>query len=422
MISRINELVSRMTLFDMHSQIKQDMDPNDFTQARILIVDDQEANVFLLEEYFEQIGVRSVASTVNPFDTFDLYQTFHPDIILLDLMMPGLNGFQILDEMKALVPEGHFLPILVLTADLNEESKKLALAKGATDFLLKPFDLTEVGLRIRNMIRTRFLHLKLQEQNQNLATIIDERTHDLKLAYESLKKAKEELEVLDKAKLEFLGIISHEIRTPLNGILGFTGLLKQKIDMPQLIQYIDYLELSAKRLEAFSTKALLITELRSGQYKSQLQNVNLGLLLKRVVANQEETQREKSVKVLFDEQLYLVFLHADAVLLEMCFEKLLDNAVRFSPVGGCVKLEYSNDDVNVKIVITDEGPGFSDKALKHLFGIFGIGSKHEDNTFGLNLAIVKQIVDYHKGTIEVANLPDKGAEVTLVLPQFIDNN
>ena len=128
MINRINELVSRMTLFDMHSQIKQDMDPNDFTQARILIVDDQEANVFLLEEYFEQIGVRSVASTVNPFDTFDLYQTFHPDIILLDLMMPGLNGFQILDEMKALVPEGHFLPILVLTADLNEVSIKLALA------------------------------------------------------------------------------------------------------------------------------------------------------------------------------------------------------------------------------------------------------------------------------------------------------
>lgn len=190
--------------------------------------------------------------------------------------------------------------------------------------------------------------------------------------------------------------------------------------MPQLIQYIDYLEISAKRLEAFSTQALLITEMRSGQYKTQFQNMNLGLMLKRVVANMEEALRSKSVNVIFDEQLYLVFLHADAVLLEICVEKLIDNAVRFSPVGGCVRVDCNSDDMIVKIVVADDGPGFSDKALKNLFSIFGIGNRHEDNSFGLNLAIVKQIVDCHKGTVSVINLPDKGAEVTLVLPQAID--
>lgn len=420
MINIIEELIARIKISGGSNIIKKNMDDIDFTKARILIVDDQEANVFLLEEYFEQVGFEHVKSTTNPFETFDLYHSFQPDIILLDLMMPDLNGFQILDKMKEVVPQGHFLPILVLTADLNEESKKQALSKGATDFLLKPFDLTEVGLRIRNMIRTRFLHVSLQEQVGNQSTIIEERTRDLQLAYESLKKANEELEVLDRAKLEFLSIISHEIRTPLNGILGFTGLLKQQVEVPQLMQYIDYLEQSAKRLEAFSTKALLITELRSGYYKSNFQSINLGLMLKRIVANLEEEYRAKMVQIEFDEQFYLVFFNADANLLELCLEKLLDNAVRYSPHAGIVTVQSVSEDEVLKIMITDQGDGFSDKALRNLFGVFEIGDKHVDNTIGLNLAIVKQIVDYHGGTVSVVNLPQKGATVTISIPQQPD--
>ena len=151
--------------------------------ARILVVDDEPANVQLLKRALEQQGYENVHGTTDPRQVPSLLTEFQPDLVLLDLLMPELDGFEVLELIKVLVPAGNYLPVLVLTADVTGETKRRALTAGATDFLTKPFDLSEVVLRIRNMLQTRWLHVQLQAQKQLLEDRVRSRTRELEEAY-----------------------------------------------------------------------------------------------------------------------------------------------------------------------------------------------------------------------------------------------
>lgn len=147
--------------------------------AKILIVDDEEANVRLLERTLQRWGYTNLVSTTDAREALGLFQQHRPDLVLLDLMMPYVDGFTIMDSIKTSLPAGVFMPILVLTADANPQVKRRALSAGAKDFLTKPFDQTELLLRIMNMLETRFLHIELANQNQVLEQKVAERTRDL---------------------------------------------------------------------------------------------------------------------------------------------------------------------------------------------------------------------------------------------------
>jgi len=134
------------------------------TDARILVVDDERVNVVLLERILEQDGYRNVKTTTDSSQAAALYEEFEPDLVLLDLHMPGLDGFAVMEQLEGRVPSGTFLPILILTADIRPEIKRRALSAGAKDFVTKPFDRTEVLLRIQNLLETRFLHLRLRPE------------------------------------------------------------------------------------------------------------------------------------------------------------------------------------------------------------------------------------------------------------------
>jgi putative two-component system response regulator len=136
----------------------------DVARARILMVDDQEANLDLLERILRAGGYRDITSLTDSRKALDFFQNLHPDLLLLDLHMPHLDGFAVLELVRREIPAGIYLPILMLTADLTPEVKRQALAGGAKDFLSKPFDSTEVLLRIQNLLETRFLHLLMEEK------------------------------------------------------------------------------------------------------------------------------------------------------------------------------------------------------------------------------------------------------------------
>lgn len=148
--------------------------------AKFLIVDDELSNIRVLEKMLEQWHCTNVASSTDPREAVPLYNSFQPDIILLDLMMPEMDGFQVMEQLKPLIPESASLPIVVLTADTTNQTKRKALAAGARDFLTKPFDHTELLLRLCNLLKTRFLHLQLQNQNVILEEKVAERTRELK--------------------------------------------------------------------------------------------------------------------------------------------------------------------------------------------------------------------------------------------------
>lgn len=150
--------------------------------ARILIIDDEPANVRLLERLLQQEGFASLESATDPRQALPLFTEFRPDLILLDLHMPHLDGFAVLKQIRARIREDDYLPIIVLTADVTGEAKQQALSMGAMDFLTKPLDHTEVRLRIRNVMHTRFLYQQLQNQKQILEEKVHERTGELEQA------------------------------------------------------------------------------------------------------------------------------------------------------------------------------------------------------------------------------------------------
>jgi len=147
--------------------------------AKILIVDDQEYNVSLLERILNRAGYRNVYSTQNPLEVHRLIPEIDPDIVLLDLHMPALDGLQVLKQIREHAGEDQYLPVLMLTADTTPEVKQQGLQAGVNDFLTKPFDRTEVVLRIRNLLKTRELHLQLLNQNDFLEASVQERTMEL---------------------------------------------------------------------------------------------------------------------------------------------------------------------------------------------------------------------------------------------------
>jgi PAS domain S-box-containing protein len=148
----------------------------EFLNARILIVDDQEANVQLLEQMLHDAGYVNVTSATDPHAVSELYRKNRYDLILLDLLMPGMDGFQVLEALKQIEPDG-YLPVLVITA--QPDHKLRALTAGAKDFVAKPFDLVEVKTRIHNMLEVRLLYSRLENYNRVLEQTVQERTAEL---------------------------------------------------------------------------------------------------------------------------------------------------------------------------------------------------------------------------------------------------
>jgi putative two-component system response regulator len=151
------------------------------SDAGILVVDDLEANIQLLTRMLVSAGYTSVASTVNPRAVCELHQKNHYDLILLDLQMPGMDGFQVIENLKEIEPDG-YLPVLVITAQPSHKLR--ALQAGAKDFISKPFELTEVLARVHNMLEVRLLHKELQNYNDVLEQRVRERTADLMKSYQ----------------------------------------------------------------------------------------------------------------------------------------------------------------------------------------------------------------------------------------------
>jgi PAS domain S-box-containing protein len=159
--------------------------PEEILNASILIVDDQPSNVLLLEHMLDDVGYTRISSTTNPTEVCALHSENHYDLILLDLQMPLLDGFQVMEKLKD-IATGGYLPVLVITAQPSHKLR--ALAAGAKDFISKPFDLTEVQTRIRNMLEVRLLYKKLGAYNQTLEQTVLERTAELSVSEERFRR------------------------------------------------------------------------------------------------------------------------------------------------------------------------------------------------------------------------------------------
>lgn len=391
--------------------------------AKILIVDDNQANIDVLLGFLEIEGYYNITSTINPLDVMGLFKTFKPDLLLLDLMMPELDGFEIMSQIKEIDIDSNPLPlpILVLTADINSESKKRALSNGANDFLIKPFDLIEVGLRIKNLLYSRYFHQELNKQNHFLEDRVKERTLELEQMNKGLIIAKERAEASDKLKTAFIQNISHEMRTPLNGILGFGNLLTNpNISSAEKQEYMPLLKASCNRLLNTITDYIDISLLVSNNMELEISTVNLHDEIAELNNKYQEICKTKGlyldIIIPKDKENYVI--QTDSSLLQKTLSHLIDNAIKFTN-KGTVTIGYHIESDVLTVYVKDTGIGIEKDAQERIFESFMQESFSLNRGFegsGLGLSIVKGITNILGGKIRLLSTKNSGSSFYLSIP------
>ncbi len=390
-------------------------------KANILIVDDQVANIEVLEGFLEMQGYSNLLSTTDPRTVVEHYKSFKPDLVLLDLTMPYLSGFEVMDQLKNHIQDKTYLPILVLTADITNETKLKALSGGASDFLTKPFDLLEVGLRIKNLLLSSYLQQQLMDQNRILDERINDRTRELIEKNRELRAAKEKAEASDRLKSSFINNISHEIRTPLNGILGFGQILTDpSLDEEEKSQYLNILNESSERLINTVTNFLEISMISSGNLEMDLKDFYPEFVINEIARHYNEQCANKNIQFIFDRlpEIQNLKIHSDSELLIKILRHLLDNAVKFTDSGSItLRVEYREKELLFSV--EDTGKGISEEGKKSIFNSF----IQEDNSStrsyegcGLGLSIAKGLIELLGGTIRVESEKDKGSTFFFTVP------
>ena len=377
----------------------------DLTHSKILIVDDQEANVRILESLLEIKGFKHVKSTTDSRQVEDLVNSFSPDLLLLDLMMPHLSGFEVMEKLRGKETGGHFMPILVLTADSTKESKQQALLLGATDFLTKPFDFTEVLLRINNLLMISHLMSSLKGQNELLEEKVKERTVEL-------EQKNEELE-------QFVFIASHDLQEPLRMITEFLGQLQLKygdsID-ERGMKYIDFAIKSALKmkglivdlLEYSKADALVLGDSPKVDLNDVLDDVRI-LLNNMIESNKAEINIGSMPQI-----------KAPVSVLRQIFQNLIGNAIRYrhEDIPPVVNIRATENETSFKIEVEDNGIGIPLASQGRIFDLFHrIHTPTDQVGSGVGLPITKKIIERMNGTLEVKSELGKGSVFTIQLPK-----
>jgi signal transduction histidine kinase len=398
------------------------MFPKALSKAKVFIVDDEASNVRLLERLLELAKAGPVFSVTDPRKALGVFLAERPDIVLLDLHMPVVDGFTLLSQIKASLPPDEYLPVLVLTADITHETRQRALSKGAHDFLTKPIDPDEVLLRIGNLLETRFLHLELQRQNGELERIVRERTLQLEETLGKLKAAQEQL--VKQERLRALGMmasgIAHDFNNALTMVLGYGELLSPffEKDAPERER-----EQFGHLIAAAEDAAHVVTRLRDF-YRPADQDelrvaVDVNLAVQQAVVLTAPRWRDKcraeGIQIEVETNLNPVptFLGHPPELREV-LTNLIFNAVDAMPHGGTLRFTTESEDGRIQIAVGDTGVGMSEEESSRCLEPF-YTTKGSHGT-GLGLAAVYGFVQRYGGSIAIKSAKGKGSVFTLTLP------
>jgi len=394
----------------------------DLSSSSILVVDDQQPNVDLLEQILGMQGYRRVNSTTDSRQVATICSELNPDLILLDLHMPHLTGLEVIEQLRCPASD-LYLPILVLTADITPEAKRQALQSGASDFLSKPFDVTEVLLRVRSLLETRFLYLQVQNHNSRLEETVRARTRALEAAQDALVRKNQELSLaLAKAsevaelKSQFLANINHEIRTPINGILGMINLLTDSELNSEQRECAEMLKSSTDWLVKVMNDILDVSQLGSGKARIERRTFDPRILLEELSAVYRSRAHAKGLKFCSTVTPAVPrLMSGDPGKLRQVLDQLLGNAIKFTENGRVsltAELSHETSDAfTVKFAVGDTGIGITEEQRSRLFEPFVQGDGSLTRRYGgtgIGLTLSKKLVELLGGELGLDNRPGGG--------------
>lgn len=393
------------------------------SRARVVIVDDEASNVRLLERILELFGCKAIFSTTDSREALRLCLEMVPDIVLLDLHMPHVDGFALIEQLRQVTREEDYLPILVLTADITMETKRRALASGAKDLVTKPLDHSEVILRIKNLLENRFLHQALHRQNELLEEQVRERTAEVESTLAQLRSAQER--VVKQERLRALGMmaggIAHDFNNALTMVLGYGELLLPYVQQHATPKELHYLR---NMVSAAQDATHVVSRLREFYRPAGGNEIRVAVDVRSVIEQAVSVTSPKwSSKSLAEGvQIQMMIEVApvptvigNAAELREVLTNLIFNAVDAMPGGGAITISANAQEGGVQITVRDTGTGMTDEEQERCLEPF-FTTKGDWGT-GLGLSVVYGIIQRHEGRIDLQSEKGVGTAFSFWLPE-----
>ena len=391
-------------------------------QAIILVVDDNPTNLEILDHALTQEGykVRIEAEGLNVIKQARLSI---PDLILLDIMLPDLNGFEVCKQLKA-DPLTEGIPIIFMTALADPVDKIKGLNLGAVDYITKPFQKEELLARVRGHVQLRQLNKTLELQNQQLIELKNELENRVAERTAELSQALEKEKELNQLKSRFITMASHEFRTPLAIISSSSGILQNfsdRLSEKRKQEHLETIQNTIKHIIQVLDDVLMINQAEAEKIEVKLEPLDIIKFCRHLKEQIEASFTSHGIDFYIDlgdeifsnYQLVLV----DKKLLRQIITNLLTNAIKYSPDHNLVNFSLSRKDNQLIFKIIDHGIGIPATDQVHLFEYFQRGSNVGTLPgTGLGLSIVKKCVDLHQGEITLDSELGKGTVFTVILP------
>ncbi|WP_066423590.1 response regulator [Anabaena sp. 4-3] len=354
-------------------------------QPFILVVDDEPDNFDVIETLLFHEGY-NLNYAANGQRAIERLAKFQPDVILLDVMMPDVDGIEVCKRIKS-NPQWRHIPIIMVTALTAKEDVAKCLAAGADDFISKPVNGLELRARVHSMLR--------------------------------IKQQHDQLQALLQFREDMVNMMLHDMRNPLTSIILATEILKLP-DFPAAKQQnkIEQIVSSVQQLQSLIDHQLLMAKLESGKMVLNLTKNNICDICLSVLASFEAIASQKNLQLISQLSASEIQINLDAAIFRRVLDNLVSNAIKFSPKNSQVVLRANQSGAGgVTIQVADFGSGVRDDLKQSIFEKYEVGKQiPEVSQLGLGLAFCKMAIEAHGGTITVENNQPQGAVFTVFLP------
>ncbi len=370
----------------------------------ILIVDDEPVNLKILKAMLVPEGY-NVIETESAIQALEILNSILPDIILLDVMMPEMDGFELCRKIKA-QKDKRMIPILMVTALQDKVHRQEAMEAGADDFLSKPIDRVELLIRVKSLLRIKMY------------------SDELIRSYKVLEKKNRQLEELERAKEGLTHMIIHDLRGPLTNISMNIEMCLMKLDPgSEIRRYLDNAGRQCLYMNDMIQGLLDIHKMEEGKLEIVRELVIPRELIEEIVESYKPQIHANKVRLEVEQLSSTNQILVDSRLVKRIIANLLDNAIRHTPQNGQIVLSIkdSPDGRYVIFTITDSGEGLHEKYHKRIFDKFEQVKLKKDGvitgSIGLGLAFCKMAAELHGGKIWVTHGPEgRGCSFSFSLP------
>ena len=335
-----------------------------------------------------------------------------PDLILLDIHMPEMNGYEVCEHLKA-DDNLKGIPVIFISALTEQLDKVKAFAIGGVDYLTKPFQMEELQARVETHLKLRRLQIELEETNAQLAK-----------ANGVLRRQQEELSDLHHRKDEFLAMLSHELRNPLAAITNAAQLLSlQKHEEPLQLQARTIIQRQMGQLIRLVDDLMEVSRITSGRIHLQKERTGLNGIVERAVETTRSLMDQHRHELTVSLSPQPLWLHADASRLEQVVVNLLTNAAKFTTEGGRISIAVQREGDEAVLRVKDTGVGIAAELLPHIFELFTQAERSLDRSqggLGIGLSLVQRLAEMHEGRVEVSSVMGQGSEFVVYLPVMLN--